>query len=315
MKKTLGILGIDHPDTSKLLAISDFCKIDLITGVDRDKLIQTATEFDIPFVVTEVENDFKAIDEQLWQNDTKTYVGEDAIAQCCENENLSHIWINYNNFKGLKAAVFGLKTNKVVGISNIDLLFQCGRLLREIATENHSFVSSTDSEFNFFYKNIINYDLSKTSVINISFSVKNDTINFKKAVSLFKILPDIKGTEICFSKNSGNISLLEIQLKDGEIITHQKECAPFSILNQWFGIPFDLKKPVSTFQIPKNTPLHWSINEQWYKNDAFAIAFMAQKKNWTDFQSDHEDSSFPKISSLQDVKEMLTNSSRTDLDS
>lgn len=324
-KKGIALLNTSHPDYQVIkntAASNALFQTELITGHDSQTLINDALDLKVNTVVTENEENYKEIDDQLWEEDIKTYVGSDAIAQSCENENIRLIWNGYQNLIGLKATVFSLKAQKHV-ILQKDLILQVGHLLTGIAQENQSLIIPGSNQLYFFWSTILNQNIDTISSIQLIAPNGQSKDTLLDLICLVKLIPEIKKIEIFLLENKKEErSAIVIQTVHGDQVITSRNCQ--SKHPQYFALNTAENQPqqqalYDTSNIVELNAITIPEVLQWTNSDFTSIATpVTTQQDLKEIcesisqHGSHQDTR--KIQNMQDVIEILTASNRTDLD-
>lgn len=321
-KKGLAILNTSQKSYTQIKNVilkNPNYQVELITGANQEILINDALKFKVNTVVTELEGDYQEIDDHLWKEDIKTYVGFDAVAQSCENENLQIVLNGYENLGGLQASLFSLKAKKITLVQR-NVILQLGHFLADVARENNSNLIPASNSLYFYWNTLSRTNLVDAYDIQILSSKENISNTILDLICLLKLIPELSKISLSILENKQeNRSGIVINTNSGKQVITTQNC---NLNNPLYLVSTNEKTNTDLY----NTSSLEALTEEdvediksWSTYDSLSLQTNLKINNKEQLlktiKSSLTDTNQTKLSTLQEVRDCLTASNRTDLDS
>lgn len=150
-KKKIAILGSTGSIGTQALEVieehADKFEVEVLTAnSNADLLIEQALKFKPNAVVIVDESKFDQVSSALWENDIKTFTGQDALAQVAEMETTDVVLAALVGYAGLLPMIKAIEAKKTIALANKETLVVAGELITKLATQNGVHIYPVDSE-------------------------------------------------------------------------------------------------------------------------------------------------------------------------
>ncbi len=150
-KKSIAILGSTGSIGKQTLEVIEaypdrFEVVVLTANRNGDLLIEQAKKFQPNSVVIVDENQYKTVENALWEQDIKTYTGEDALSEIVQMESIDIVLTAVVGYAGLKPTISAINAGKTIALANKETLVVAGELITKLALSKGVNIYPVDSE-------------------------------------------------------------------------------------------------------------------------------------------------------------------------
>lgn len=150
-KKKIAILGSTGSIGTQALEVieehADKFEVEVLTANSNAALlIEQALKFKPNTVVIVDESKFDQVSTALWENDIKTFTGQDALAQVAEMETTDIVLTALVGYAGLLPTIKAIEAKKTIALANKETLVVAGELITKLAAQNGVHIYPVDSE-------------------------------------------------------------------------------------------------------------------------------------------------------------------------
>ncbi|MGV6862367.1 MAG: 1-deoxy-D-xylulose-5-phosphate reductoisomerase [Putridiphycobacter sp.] len=159
-KKKIALLGSTGSIGTQTLevveAYPDQFEVSVLTAhSNADLLIEQALKFKPNTVVIVDESKYKYVEEQLWQNDIKTYCGEEALADVVQMQEIDIVLTALVGYAGLKPTINAINAGKTIALANKETLVVAGELITKLANSKGVNIYPVDSEHSAIFQCLV----------------------------------------------------------------------------------------------------------------------------------------------------------------
>ncbi len=159
-KKKIALLGSTGSIGTQTLevveAYPDQFEVSVLTAhSNANLLIEQALKFKPNTVVIVDESKYKYVEEQLWQNDIKTYCGEEALADVVQMQEIDIVLTALVGYAGLKPTINAINAGKTIALANKETLVVAGELITKLAKSKGVNIYPVDSEHSAIFQCLV----------------------------------------------------------------------------------------------------------------------------------------------------------------
>ncbi len=150
-KRRIAILGSTGSIGRQALDVirqhRDIFEVELLTANNSTELlIQQALEFEANNVVICNEAKYKEVADALQPHYIKVFAGMKSICDLVTSDQIDIVLTSMVGFSGLESTVAAIKAGKTIALANKETLVAAGKVVMELAAENHVNILPVDSE-------------------------------------------------------------------------------------------------------------------------------------------------------------------------
>lgn len=159
-KKKIAILGstgsIGTQSLEVIESYPDKFEVSVLTAhSNADLLIEQALKFKPNTVVIGDENQYKKVEDVLWQHDIKTYCGIDALADVVQMKEIDVVLTALVGYAGLKPTISAINAGKSIALANKETLVVAGELITNLAKSKGVNIYPVDSEHSAIFQCLV----------------------------------------------------------------------------------------------------------------------------------------------------------------
>ncbi len=159
-KKKIAILGSTGSIGTQTLEViaaypDKFEVVALTANRNGTRLIEQAKAFKPNAVVIVDENQYKMVDDALWDDDIKTYTGAAALAEIVEMESIDIVLTAVVGYAGLKPTINAINAGKTIALANKETLVVAGELITKLAQSKGVNIYPVDSEHSAIFQCLV----------------------------------------------------------------------------------------------------------------------------------------------------------------
>jgi len=159
-KKGIAILGSTGSIGTQALEVleqypNEFELIVLTANNNADLLIQQAIKHKPNTVVIGNENEYKKVNDALWEHDVKVFAGEKALEQVVEMQEIEIVLTALVGYSGLLPTINAINNGKHIALANKETLVVAGELITKLAREKGINIYPVDSEHSAIFQSLV----------------------------------------------------------------------------------------------------------------------------------------------------------------
>lgn len=175
MKKHIAILGSTGSIGSQALEVieknPDLFSLEVITaGSNASLLIRQAIRHKPNHVVIADERKYQDVNKALSGYPIKVYAGRDALSQVVQIDAVDLVLASMVGFTGLYPTLTAIRSGKNIALANKEIFVVAGKLIHQLAEENHINIYPVDSEHSAIFQCITGEDQNPLEKIYLTAS-------------------------------------------------------------------------------------------------------------------------------------------------